>query len=68
MMGFAPPATSDRSKLDDGVQWNFDLHTLLDAGIPEVGHQALNNADVTHNQRRHYLLLNIDHNACQARH
>lgn len=68
MMRFTPSATANRSKLDDSVQRHCDPHALLDARIPKVCHQTLNDTDVTHNQRWRYLLLHVNHNACQARH
>lgn len=65
---FAPTATAHGGKLDDRVQRHFQGHAHFHAGVAKVGHEALQNANVTHQKRWNDFLLDVDHDAGQARH
>lgn len=48
------------------MQWNFDIHALLNRSGAEVGNQDLQDADMTHDRRKSKLLLNVNDNGVET--
>ena len=63
MMALTPSTTTYRGELDDGVQWDFNRHTLFNSAAAKIGHEALEDTHVAHNKRRDDFLLDIDDDA-----
>ena len=60
MLRFQPATASQRYKLEDCVHGDFQVHAFVDWTRAEIGDQDLQDANMTHNDRKAQLLFHIN--------
>ena len=66
MLGLAESSSTYWLKFDNCVHWDFNGHATFNRRVSEIRHETLQNTNMTHNQSRNDLLLEIYDYACES--